>query len=209
MKITPEDIRLYVVLESSMLKIPLREFIVQIAEAGATAVQLRDKYSSGAELAEKAVIIKKCLADMKSKKPLFIINDRADVAVCCGADGVHLGVHDVPAEMIRKNFPNLVIGISCNNAADADRASLFGDYAGIGPVYPTSTKKDPRPVLGLQGAARIEKRLSVPSVAIGGITDKNARETMKTGVPGIAVSSYVCAAANPYEAIKTLIKACE
>ncbi len=206
-KITPERLRLYIVLETSMLKVPLGEFMAQITEAGATAVQLRDKYASGAETAARAVTIKKYLEGLKGEKPLFIINDRADVAECCGADGVHLGVKDLPPELVRKAFPGLIIGLSCNNGADAEKASLLGDYAGIGPVFPTSTKKDLRPVIGLSGAGRIAGLLSVPAVAIGGITAENAAEVMKTGVAGPAVSSYVCASPEPYEAVKALIKA--
>lgn len=207
--VSPERLKLYIVLETSMLKIPLAEFTEQVTDAGATAIQLRDKGAAGVETVRRGLIIKDCLAAYKTReqRPLFIINDRADIAMACGADGVHLGVKDVPPELIRKSYPALIIGLSCNTREDAEKANLHADYAGVGPAFPTSTKKDLRPVIGLEGLKDIAEYLTIPSVAIGGITSENAADIMKTGVSGPAVSSYICSSPEPGQAVKRLLKA--
>lgn len=201
------SLELYVVIETSMLKVPLREFVLMAVSAGASALQLRDKGSTGVSMAENALIIKDTLSSLKESRPLFIINDRADIAAACGGDGVHLGVKDTPIELVKKAFPNLILGYSCNGEADALKASQYAHYAGVGPAFHTLTKTDLRPVLGVNGIRQVVKSLSVPSVAIGGINDGNAFDLLQSGVSGLALSSYVCSAINPYEALLAIKRA--
>lgn len=201
------DLKLYTVIETPLLKVPLYEFIIQTSLAGVTAFQLRDKGSDGASMVQNAMIIKKALTDLKGHKPLFIINDRADIAHVCGADGVHVGIKDVSPQLLKKSFPDLIIGSSCNNLQDAALASKWSDYAGVGPIFHTSTKKDLRSVIGIQGAKDISKALSVPCVAIGGINEENCSDVIKSGVSGLALSSCICSSQNPYDTVKAIIKA--
>lgn len=196
-------LKLYLVLETSMLKIPLSDFIKQIAEGGVTAIQLRDKFSSHRARYETGLEIKKYLAPYK---PMFIVNDAIDLALALDADGVHLGVKDIPIQEGAKIARGMVLGYSCNTFGDCALASEHASYAGVGPVYPTQTKKDLRQVLGLCGLAENLERLKVPAIGIGGINLENCSEVMDLGVDGVAVSSFICSSENPYDAVVAMMK---
>lgn len=196
-------LKLYLVLETSMLKIPLSDFIKQVTEGGVTAIQLRDKLSSPRARYDTGIEIQKNLAPYK---PLFIVNDAIDLALALGADGVHLGVKDIPINEAVKIAGGMVLGYSCNTFGDCNLASEYASYAGVGPVYPTQTKKDLREILGPCGLAENLERLSVPAVGIGGINLENCREVIDLGVDGVAVSSFICASENPYDAVVAMMK---
>lgn len=197
-------LKLYLVLESSFLKLPLSDFIKQVTEAGVTAIQLRDKFLSNRQRYDTGLLIQKSFT--ATQKPLFIINDNLDIALALNADGVHLGVKDIPIIAAKKAVPDLFFGYSCNSVDDCRTASAYADYAGVGPVFSTDTKKDLRQILGLQKLAENVNSLSCPCVAIGGIDDKNCKEVLPAGVNGIAISSYICSSANPYESVSALLK---
>lgn len=189
-------LRLYIVLETSMLKLPLDEFLKEVLKAGVSTIQLRDKYSS---IEEKLKISQTIRFLTNEFNALFIINDNVELAVQAHADGIHLGINDGNIKEIKENYPNLIIGYSCNNLDDVNIANQYADYAGIGPYTNTYTKKDIRQILGSKGIYKLNKALNIPSVAIGGINRENAKDVLSSNVSGLAVSSYLCASEKPYE----------
>ena len=122
---------------------------------------------------------------------VFIVNDRADVAALCGADGVHLGQEDLPPEKAQRFLgQGRIIGYSTHNRAQAELAArLPVDYIAIGPVFPTKTKKDPDPVVGLAFISEVRRITEKPLVAIGGITLDNAPSVLQAGADAVAVAS--------------------
>jgi thiamine-phosphate pyrophosphorylase len=131
-----------------------------------------------------------------------IINDRADVALACGAAGVHVGVDDVPVAALRHIVPpGFIIGASVR----ADNAGA--DYLGIGPVFATASKADAPSPIGIDGFLALRARNSAPAVAIGGITASNAAEMKKVGAAGVAVIAAVFGAADPEAAARAIRKA--
>jgi thiamine-phosphate pyrophosphorylase len=120
---------------------------------------------------------------------LFVINDRADFANLLGA-ALHIGQDDLPAPAARKVVPNAVIGFSTHNAAQMRRAiGSPVDYLSLGPVFPTKSKENPDPVVGLEGLRALRPLTSKPLVAIGGITLENAPEVLAAGADSVAVIS--------------------
>ncbi len=126
----------------------------------------------------------------------LIINDRLDVALAVGADGVHLGQNDMHISDARRLVgERLVIGISAESVADAIRAEAEGaDYIGVSPVFTTPTKMDTAPPLGLEGLRAIRRAVRLPLVAIGSIRHDNAAEVLRAGADGLAVVSAIVSA---------------
>lgn len=204
---TPIDLSLYLVTDRRL--VGARGVVPTVRAAlagGVTAVQLRDPEATGRELYAAALELRETLTG--SGVPL-IINDRLDVALAAGADGVHLGQSDLPADRARALAgPDFLIGGSASDgdelaAVDAAPAGTF-DYVGIGPVYVTSTKGDAGAPLGPDGLARLAAATPLPTVAIGGISKENAAAVAASGVDGLSVISAICAAADPEEAARTL-----
>lgn len=191
-----ERLKLYLVLDVSVLKIPLEDFLKEVLEGGVTAIQYRDKLSSFSKRLDMACRIKEII---KPYNPLYIINDSFETALALGADGVHVGPEDLSPEYIKKKAPHFITGLSCNNLDDCRRANMYADYAGVGPYTYTSTKKNIRDILGEDGLKRNVSHLKVPSVAIGGICYDNVSKVMGCGVSGVAVSSYLCSSQEPYK----------
>ena len=164
------------------------EQVEHLAAGGATIIQLRDKHASSRDLYDSA------LAAVKAARRLgvlLIMNDRVDVAIAAGADGVHLGQDDLPPERVRSLVgPDRIIGFSTHNLEQATAAnSLPIDYIAIGPMFETSTKENPDPVVGLDLLGEIKRLVSKPLVAIGGITLERARQVIEAGADSIAVIS--------------------
>jgi thiamine-phosphate pyrophosphorylase len=194
-------LRLYLILETSLLRMPLPDFTEQVIEGGLTAIQLRDKDRCEKERYETAITLKKLI---RRRDVLFIINDSVDIAVMANADGVHLGIRDIPVRAVKKRYPKLVLGYSCNDNEDA-KSSIYADYAGIGPVFPTSTKSDHRAVLLPVGVKELASKISKPAVAVGGINADTLPGLFGCGVVGIAASSALCESEEPYNTAKELI----
>ena len=140
---------------------------------------------------------------------IFIVNDRCDVAMTVRADGVHLGQDDLPLADARAILgPDKLIGISTHNLNQAIQAESGGaDYIGFGPIFPTTTKENPDPVVGIAGLREVRAQVRIPIVAIGGITAKNVADVRAAGADCIAVVSAVLAASDPSKAIAELMKA--
>lgn len=183
------------------------ERLVQITEkacsGGATLVQLREKYNSGREFFEHACMIKK-ITD-KYGIPL-IINDRADIALACGAAGVHLGQEDMPVEAARKILGDkAMIGATAKTAEQAAAAEKAGaDYLGVGAIFP-STTKDAVPT-DLDTLKKICASVNIPVCAIGGLTYENCSVLKGSGISGIAVVSAISGADDPGRAAAELKK---
>lgn len=174
--------------------------------AGATAVQLRDKRATSAELLEMARELRP-LAERR--EALFLVNDRFDIALAAGAHGVHLGDDDLPVAEVRRVVPrDFVIGRSADTETDARAAERDGaDYLGVGSVFGTHTKQEViGEVIGTDQLARVAKAVSIPIVAIGGVTAANAAQVAAAGAAGIAVVSAVMAAPDPAAATRTLLE---
>jgi len=172
--------------------------------AGATVVQLRAKDLPAGEFAE---IAKKMAALCKESGALFIVNDRLDVAVLSGADGVHLGQDDLPLHAARKVAgDDFIIGVSTHNEQEAKEAGEGGaDYIGFGAMYATGTKEGVTEPQGTANLAKIVEAVDVPVAAIGGIDMSNIAEVRDAGASAAAVISAVCGAKFAGEAASKLM----
>lgn len=186
---------------------PVRDTVAAAVQGGATVVQLRDPDATGAELFRLGEELRDLLAG--TGVPL-IVDDRLDVALAVGADGVHLGQTDLPVEAARTVAgPELIIGLSTTNPAQVREAISLPkgtvDYLGVGPIWATTTKADAKPPIGIAGLAASMAAADgiLPCVAIGGITLDNAHEVAATGA-GAAVVSAICGASDARAATEKL-----
>jgi thiamine-phosphate pyrophosphorylase len=159
-------------------------------EGGVKLVQLRAKNLPSKDFLELAL---KLATLLKEKDIPLIINDRVDIVLSCDATGVHLGQQDLPIRFARKILgKDKLIGISVNTVEEAMEAEdCKADYLGVGPVFPTSTKKEMSPALGVKGFKAIRDKIKIPVLAIGGISVENAGKVMAAGADGIAVISAI------------------
>lgn len=182
--------------------------VVEAAVRGGTrVVQLREKTLATRAFVERARALKALLSPLGV--PL-IINDRLDVALACGADGVHVGQDDLSPEDVRRWLPHALVGLSIeriDQLAEAERLPV--DYYGASPVFTTATKADTAPALGLEGLRALRERSRRPLVAIGGIDEHNAAQVMAAGADALAVVSALCTAPDPEAAARRLCAAME
>jgi thiamine-phosphate pyrophosphorylase len=181
--------RLYAILDptrfpdSEALCASVRELIA----GGVTLLQYRNKTGNARQMLDQARELKRCVAGGAK----LVMNDRADLCVAAGFDGVHVGQDDLSPEGARKVIgPGLWLGVSCHNpgqVAMADQTSA--DYIAIGPVFPTASKANPDPTVGIEGVRRARALTRKPLVGIGGITRRNARAVLDAGADSIAVIS--------------------
>jgi thiamine-phosphate pyrophosphorylase len=173
----------------------LETVVEQALLAGAPAVQVRAKGATAAELFSMATRIVRLT---RQAGALCFVNDRMDVAVAVGADGVHVGPDDVPVDALRMAAPpGFLIGASTDDPAEASELAAAGvDYIGCGTVYATTTKADAGAVIGLEGLARVASAVDVPVVGIGGITVGRSAEVATTRAAGVAVVGAVMTAAD-------------
>ena len=191
------------VLQSRFSHIELAELALR---GGADTIQFRQKTGSTREMITNAQRMKELCA---AAGAAFIVNDRLDVAIASGADGVHLGQDDFPIPLARGLFGK---DKSIGGSAAVPEEALFcfkegADYVGFGPVFPTSSKEDAGPVSGIELLKKVCESIPLPVIAIGGITPENAPQVMAAGAAGIAVISTVCCAPNPEEAARNLHQA--
>lgn len=203
MKVDKSSLLLYAVTERSWLKNrTLNDAVEEALEAGVTFLQLREKNLDYDSFLQLAIEIKK-IAD-KYKVP-FVINDNVDVAIACGADGVHVGQEDMDAKEVRKIIgPDKILGVSAETVEQAIKAEQSGaDYLGVGAVFPSPTKLDAE-VVSYETLKEICKAVSIPVVAIGGINEDNAMRLAGSGIAGIAVISAIFAKDDITAAVKRL-----
>ncbi|WP_034625208.1 thiamine phosphate synthase [Desulfotignum balticum] len=182
---------------------PLASIVADAVRAGIACVQLREKTASTRKFLNQALALKPVLAS--AGIPL-IINDRVDIALAAGADGVHLGQSDMPYDAARRLMgSNAIIGLSVETWADVEAAqNLDVAYLGVSPVFATPTKTDTRSPWGLDGLARIRAYSRHSLVAIGGLNAANAKEIIRAGADAVAVVSAICSAEDPFTAARNL-----
>jgi thiamine-phosphate diphosphorylase len=180
------------------------EVVASALDAGVRAIQLRNKGDPARALMKVGRELRTLTSEAGA---LLFVNDRVDVALALGADGVHLGPHDLPVAAVRAVVPEtFLIGRSADDPAVALAAVVDGaDYIGCGTVYATSTKADAGAVIGVEGLERVVRAVEVPVVGIGGITVRRAADVARTGAAGIAVVGAVMAAPDPAAAARALL----
>jgi thiamine-phosphate pyrophosphorylase len=187
---------LYAILDSSLVAQPMSRLVDSLVKAGVKLVQLRDKRSSPRAVYHQA---KAMAAQLANGGVRFIVNDRADIAAMCGASGVHVGQDDLPVEAARAICGKaLWVGVSTHDLAqlrDADHTSA--DYIAVGPIFPTGTKENPDPVVGIDFLRAARQRTRKPLVAIGGITVESAADVFRAGADSVAVIRDLLAAPDP------------
>jgi len=182
----------------------LERIVLEAVEGGVTMVQLREKDLCTREFVREAISLRKALA---SKGVPLIINDRVDVALACGADGVHIGQSDMSYPIARKLLgKERIIGLSVENQLQVIEANYLDvDYIGVSPVFGTSTKTDTAEPFGLDGLREAVGASIHPAVAIGGINTSNIADVMACGVAGVALVSAIIASEDPKTASRNLI----
>ena len=197
---------LYLILDQRWAsRCSLTDILHQAAKAGVRLVQYRNKEGSMQEVYRQALELRKLATEFDM---LFIVNDRCDVGVAVEADGVHLGQSDLPIGLARRLIGTKgLIGISTHTQEEVVEATEKGaDYLGFGPMFPTTTKSDHEPVVGLEGLKNIRSFTSLPIFAIGGIKAESVPDLMAAGANGVAVASAVLDAPNPQLAITRFLK---
>jgi thiamine-phosphate diphosphorylase len=185
----PADVRLYPLTDTRLSGLSHAEQVARLSEGGARLIQLREKYLSPHEFYNQAL---EAMRVARSRGVKIIINDRVDVAMAVDADGVHLGQGDFPPQAARCLLGDrAIIGLSTHSVEQAVQATAMGvDYIAIGPIFSTSTKDNPDPIVGLIGLKQVrEAALKIPIVAIGGITSENATDVIAAGADAVAVIS--------------------
>lgn len=181
--------RLYAILDASLWPDPGALLIAaeELADSGITLIQYRNKHGNSRQKLEQARALKSALGT----RVRLIMNDRADLCLAAGFDGLHIGQDDIFPEAARRIIgPDRWLGVSTHNPeqiAEADKTDA--DYLAIGPVFPTRSKANPDPVVGLEGVRRARELTRKPVVAIGGITRANARSVIEAGADSVAVIS--------------------
>lgn len=198
------DWSLYLVTDPNLSQSRLLPQTVEAAvKGGAGIVQYRDKQAGTRKMVETAA----ALCDICHRLGVFfLVNDRVDVALAVGADGVHVGQEDMPAVIARRLLgKDKMVGVTVHNAAEIAQAEREGaDYLSLAPVFATSTKPDHQTPLGPHGIKMLAAEVHLPVVAIGGINQSNAAEVIRSGVQGVCVVSAVLSADDPFSAAQTL-----
>jgi len=181
--------RLYAILDASRFPdTPALLYVAgELQTGGVTLLQYRNKTGSARRILEDARELKRRV----SESVRLIMNDRADLGVAAGFDGVHVGQDDLSPEGARRVIgPGLILGVSTHNPKQLQESnSTSADYLAIGPVFGTSSKENPDPVVGIDGVRRARALTRKPLVAIGGITRENARAVIEAGADSVAVIS--------------------
>jgi thiamine-phosphate pyrophosphorylase len=208
-RLNPEVLRLYLVTDQSLtLGRPLADVVGAAVQGGVSCVQLREKNLDSREFLAQALMLKKLLAP--HGVPL-VINDRIDIALACGAEGVHLGQSDLPVLAARQLLPpDVFIGWSVETMVEVEQsAALPVDYLGVSPIFATPTKLDTKNPWGLAGLALVRAATGMPLVAIGGIHAGNARQVLRAGADSLAIVSALCAVDDPRAAAVDLRSLCD
>lgn len=183
--------RLYPITDRRLTGLSHAEQVARLCEGGATLIQLREKHLAPRDFYQEA---ESALAVARAHSARLVINDRADIALALGADGVHLGQDDLQPDAARRLLGEAsIVGFSTHNPAQAvEGASLPVSYLAIGPVFQTASKENPDPVVGLEELRRVRALTrTLPLVAIGGITPASALAVLEAGADSLAVIGAV------------------
>jgi thiamine-phosphate pyrophosphorylase len=199
-----DRLRVYLVADpTATLGRPLDTIVAEAVRGGVSLVQLRVKAPATRSFVEQARAL---VALLRPLGVPLVINDRVDVALAVGADGVHVGQRDMPAADARRLLgPDAILGVSATDAEQLRAVdAAIADYVGIGPVFATGSKADASTPLGLDGLAALCRLSPLPVVAIGGIGVASARAVVACGAAGVSVISAICGAPDPAEAARAL-----
>ena len=207
MALAPKTLRLYLVTDPRLCPgAALLETVQAAIRGGVTIVQMRDKTATTQELAEAARALK---ARMAGTGVPLLINDDIEAARASDADGAHVGQGDVDVRTARARLgPDKILGLSCDALAQVRAADCqLVDYLGLGTVFPTATKADHKPTIGLAGLAEMAQAAVLPTVAIGGLKARHVGDVFQAGCDGMAVVSTICGQPDPEQAARALRRA--
>ena len=188
--------RLYLILDAALLQHPVAQSAREFAEAGVRLMQYRNKSAPARELLD---VSRELVSIVRPFGASFIVNDRADVAALAGADGVHVGQDDLEVEAARGIVgAGRWVGVSTHNVEQfRSAAATSADYIAVGPVFRTSSKSNPDPVVGTELIRQVRAMTDKPIVGIGGITLEHAASVIAAGADSVAVISDILRAADP------------
>src|SRR5207302_3216050 len=193
---------LYAIIDAALLKTSELSFVEMMAESGVELLQYRNKRATSKQFFEASRSISARLsrfARIGEYEPRFIVNDRADIARLVKAQGVHVGQEDLSVEEARVVVgPDAWVGVSTHSLVQLEAADkTSANYIAFGPIFPTSSKENPDPVVGLDLLREARRHTRKPLVAIGGITLERAAVTFRAGADSLAVARDLIAAKNP------------
>jgi len=196
--------RLYAILDPDQTgDRPFAAVLDAMLAGGVSVLQLRVKEGPADEFLRLALTARERTSRAGC---LFIVNDRVDIALAAGADGVHLGQEDLPLEAARPLVGKRLIGVSTHSVEQAEEAERGGaDYIGFGPMFPTRTKETGYETRGLSMLASVRRRVSLPIVAIGGITAENVAQTWSSGADAAAMISYLTRGGDATARVKDVL----
>src|SRR5271167_2232360 len=200
--------RLYVILDAALITSPERDCALSLAEAGVRLLQYRNKCAPARHYFDSS----RALAEMLCPNGVsFFVNDRPDVTSLAGASGVHVGQDDLDVEQAHRVVgPDKLVGVSTHNLEQFERAAASSaDYIAVGPVFSTSSKANPDPVVGVDFIRRVRSLTDKPIVAIGGITLERAASAIEAGADSVAVISGILSAPNPAQRARQYLETLE
>jgi thiamine-phosphate pyrophosphorylase len=200
--------RLYVILDAALSPLPERECAIRLVEAGVRLLQYRNKSATARRLLD---VSRELAEAVGPREVLFFVNDRPDIAFLAGASGVHVGQDDIDVEAARRVVgPEKWVGVSTHNLEQFERAAASSaDYIAVGPIFGTSTKANPDPVVGVEFVRQARARTRKPIVAIGGITLERGADVIEAGADSVAVISGILSAPDPGERARQYITTLE
>jgi len=198
-----ERVQIYLVTDAAPCSQPIERFLREAIAGGVGMVQLREKGMSDARLLDVAA---RCASICRAESVPFIVNDRVDIALACGADGVHVGQDDLPIGTVRAMAgENFIVGLSTHSPEQIEEAAFLGpDYIGVGPIHETPTKEG-RKAVGVQLVSYASQHAAQPCFAIGGLDPSNVAEVVRAGARGVSVLRWVGQAVDPMAAARELL----
>ncbi|MGG5254328.1 thiamine phosphate synthase [Neobacillus sp. SM06] len=183
-----------------------KEVLQEAIAGGITLFQFREKGKGALTGEAKFMLANELQQICRNHGVPFIVNDDVELALRLDADGVHIGQEDEPVETVRSKIGDKILGVSAHTLEEVHAAIEQGaDYLGIGPIFPTSTKEDVKPVQGTTFIRELRRKgIDIPLVGIGGINSENASVVMEAGADGVSVITAISLATNIHEAAKQL-----
>ncbi|MBR0602680.1 thiamine phosphate synthase [Bacillus safensis] len=207
-----QQLSVYFIMGTANSTRQLLDVVKEAIQGGVTMFQFREKGEKALQGEEKKQLARQIQALCQEANVPFIVNDDVQLAIDLDADGVHVGQEDTNAKDVRQRIGNKILGVSTHNLDEVKQAMKDGaDYVGMGPVYPTETKKDTRSVQGVSLITEVRRHgLQIPIVGIGGITYDNAAPVIQAGADGISIISAISQSTDPKKAaekLKSLVEA--
>jgi len=200
--------RLYVILDAALITSPERDCALSLAEAGVRLLQYRNKSASTRHYLQSS---REIVEAVRPHGVTFVVNDRPDVAYLSGASGVHVGQDDLEVERARRVAgQDKLVGVSTHNLEQFNKAvASSADYIAIGPLFSTTSKASPDPVVGLDFVRKVRAITDKPIVAIGGISLDRAAAAIEAGADSVAVISGILSAPDPSQSARQYLEVLE